>query len=250
MNEFFDIGKMPTWTWLLWFPISISNIPNKQDPLKCLEYVEIFSTKSHEERRDNWIGVHFSYTDFLYLYNDSSTASVKNKYMNMELNHKNGVLNLLKKDKKYSLGFFSFGVWNQLYLDIKWGLHFPELLRDLRKIYDNDQLFQKYMKEDAKLFGKELDENQINFFLEEHLMVYLVNKWMIWFPQNDFIRDRQDWILMCYPGTMLKHLAYILQKNFFKLENPKNIYEDCLYDTNKRLLYDVSRLDLETYNYE
>jgi len=49
----------------------------------------------------------------------------------------------------------------------------------LRSIYDKDILFQKYMAEDAKLFDKELTENQIQFFLEEHLMLYLAAKGMI-----------------------------------------------------------------------
>gem|GEM_PF-6322178 len=48
----------------------------------------------------------------------------------------------------------------------------------------------------------------------------------------------------------MKHWAYILQKNFFDLHNPKNIYEQCVYNTEKKILYDVKRLDLETYNYE
>lgn len=48
----------------------------------------------------------------------------------------------------------------------------------------------------------------------------------------------------------MKHAAYMMQKNFFNLENKKNIYENCWYNLEKKILYDVSRLDLETYNYE
>lgn len=249
-NQFFDIGNMPKGMWLLWFGISISNIQTKQLPGKCFEHIEIFWNKPDTQRIDNGIGAHFSYTDFLYLYNQASTSEVKNKYMQLEIEHKNGFIKLLKRNKKYSEGFFSFGVRNQLYLDIKWGLQFPEMLRELRKIYDKDKLFQKYMLEDAQLFGKALDENQIHFFLEEHLMIYLGIKWMISFHQNDYIKDRQDWILFCYPWVMMKHAAYMMQKNFFNLENKKNIYENCWYNLEKKILYDVSRLDLETYNYE
>ncbi len=96
--------------------------------------------------------------------------------MNLEIDHKNGIKKLLKKEKSYSPGFFSFGVRNQLYLDINGDIHFSKLLMELRKIYDKDTLFQKYMLEDANLHNRVLDENQIQFFLEEHLMMYLIAK--------------------------------------------------------------------------
>ncbi len=250
MNEFFDIGRMPKGMGLLRFGISLSNIQTTQLPERCFEYIEIFGQKNDSQRTDNGIWLHFTYTDFLYLYNEATTSDIKNKYMNLEIDHKNGILKVLKQDKKYSSGFFSFGVWNQLYLDVKGWIHFSEFLRELRRIYDKDPLFQKYMLEDAQLYNKELDENQIMFFLEEHLMMHLIGKWIISFPQNDYIKDRQDWILICYPGPFMKHHVYILQKNFFNLENSKNEYEDCFYNLKKKILYNASRIDLETYDYE
>lgn len=251
INEFFDVGKMPKGIWMLWFGISVTNLVTKQSPEKCFDHIEIFGDMPHQNRNDSGIGAHFSYTDFLYLYNNELPSSEhKSKYMNLQLDHKNWLLSLIKKDKKYSTGFFSFGVWNQLYLDIKDWLHFHELLRQLHRIYQQDKQFQKHIAEDAYKFKVQLDENQLGFFLEEFLMMHLIAKGKIWFPQNDFIKDRQDWILICYPGPILKWHAYLLQKNFFKLENPKSKYENCFYNVEKRVLYDTTRMDLKTYNYE
>lgn len=251
VNEFFDVGKMSKGMGLLWFGISFANILTKQSSERCFEHIELFGNKPPQERTDNGIGAHFSYTDFLYLYNNQLSGSeFKNKYMNLELDHKNWLLNFVKKDKKYSPGFFSFGVWNQLYFDIKEWLHFHELLRELQHTHNKDINFQKYIQEDAKKFWVTLDENQISFFLEEFLMMYLIAKWMIGFPQNDYIKDRQDRVLICYPGPILKGHVYLLQKNFFKLDNSRSKYENCFYNTEKRVLYDASRIDLETYTYE
>jgi hypothetical protein len=35
---------------------------------------------------------------------------------------------------------------------------------------------RKYLKEDCEVFGKEMEDNQVNFFLEEILMMYLLSK--------------------------------------------------------------------------
>jgi len=36
------------------------------------------------------------------------------------------------------------------------------------------------------------------------------------------------------------------QKNFFKLKNPENIYENCFYDLKGKKLYDYDNVDLKT----
>ena len=76
-------------------------------------------------------------------------------------------------------------------------------------------------------------------------MSYLIAKGKVRL-RNDFVRDHQKWILKCYPGKPLHSEIYLFQKNFFKLSNTKNIYENSFYDLVDKKLYDYTRVDLET----
>jgi hypothetical protein len=49
---------------------------------------------------------------------------------------------------------------------------------------------------------------------------------------------------------MLKQHIYLLQKNFLKLENKQNRYENCRYDLKWKKLYDATKINLEEYNYD
>ena len=105
------------------------------------------------------------------------------------------------------------------------------------------------MKDDCNYWGSRMTEEQINFFLEEHLMFFLVSKGKLRLP-NDYIQDREEWVLWCYPGALPKALVYTYQRNFFKLQNSKNIYQNCNYDLEAKKLIDMTRIDLDTYNYK
>ena len=93
--------------------------------------------------------------------------------------------------------------------------------------------------------GKKLDENQVNFILEETLFVYLIAKGKVAL-KNDYIQDHEKWILLCYPGKPLKSEIYFFQKNLFKLTHPRNQYENAFYDLEEKKLYDFTRTDLES----
>ncbi len=111
-------------------------------------------------------------------------------------------------------------------------------------------MFKKFVKDDflaLKNHALALDQTQIEFFLEEHLMCYLISKGQMKL-ENEFINGKEKWILIAYPGKPLKAHIYLHQKNFFKLENAKNKYQNSWYDLHEKKLYDFDRIDLETYN--
>ena len=54
--------------------------------------------------------------------------------------------------------------WAQLYVGSR---NFNELFSLAKKMYASDAVFQKYIKDDCEHYGREMEGNQVNFFLEE-----------------------------------------------------------------------------------
>jgi len=241
-NTFFDINKFPPEKGLLIFGLSMNKLFHRQSPENCLEDIRYFSPSKISKPL---IGLNFVYGDFLYLYSDQPASELKHTFMNAVIDHRNGIQKLLEKNFiEFQIQHaFNYMVWNQLYVGTK---DFNHLFEKLKKIYKQDKNFQKYVEEDCKVFEREITENQTNFFLEEALMVYLLNKNQIKLP-NDYIENNQKWILFCYPGRPIKTIVYIHQLNPFHLEWKDNPYQNCFYDLDEKKLIDCSRVDLETY---
>lgn len=139
---------------------------------------------------------------------------------------------------------FSFLAWNQWLLNAE--VNFTTYFGKLREIYDADSTFQRFLSEDAGSNGRDLTDNQISFFLEEILLFYLTSKGVVRMP-NTYVNGSEKWLLHCYPGKPLKSEAYLFQKNFFKLANPENAYENSFYDLEEKKLYDFLRMDLDNW---
>lgn len=241
-NKFFDIGKLPPEKGLLIFGLSMNKLLNRQDAENCLEDIRHFSPSKISKPL---IGLNFIYTDFLYLYSDKPAPELKNSFMNQVINHRNSVQKLLEKNNiEFQIQHgFNYMVWNQLYVGTK---DFNHLFEKIKQIYKKDEKFQKYLEEDCQVFGREMGENQINYFLEESLMIYLLNKNQIKLP-NEYIENNQKWILFCYPGRPIKSIVYIHQLNPLKLDWKQNPYQNSFYDLKEKQLIDFGRVDLETY---
>jgi hypothetical protein len=91
-----------------------------------------------------------------------------------------------------------------------------------------------------------MGENQVNFYLEEILMFYLLTHNKVKLP-NEYIENQQKWILYCYPGRPLKSTVYLYQLNPFDLSWPENPYARAHYDLESKQLIELDRVDLETY---
>jgi hypothetical protein len=241
-NTFFDINKLPPQKGLLLFGLSMNKLDGRQSFQKCLEDIRHFCPSKVNKPL---IGLNFIYSDFLYFYSDKPAPELKYSFMNQIIQHRNGMQKLLAK---YHLEFqiqhaFNYIVWSQLYVGTN---NFNHLFRDVRKIYESDRLFQKYIQEDCEAYGREMGDNQINFFLEEILMFYLMTKNQIKLP-NEYVENNQKWILFCYPGRPLKSTVYFYKLNPFKLDWPENPYQNCHYDLESQQLVDFDRVDLGTY---
>lgn len=156
-----------------------------QSAEECMEYIKHFSPSKIAEPK---IGLNMIYSDFLYMNSHERADTLKQKFMSMVLKHKNGFQKLLAKewDRFQIQHAFSYEVWNQLYLS--YSGDFSSDFHDIKKWYHEDVEFQRHLEDDAKHCAeRELSENQIKFFLEEHFMLYLVSKKQIILP-NEYVQ--------------------------------------------------------------
>jgi len=237
-NIFFDINKLPKKEGILVFGISMSRIGNEQSAKKCFRYMESFIPKVLIPA----VGLNMIYADNLYFYSDEKASKLKIKFQALASSHKYEFLKILKKHTEYIPKSFSFSTWSQILLESK---EFTDYLGRLQKQYLKDKEFQKYVKEDIKSMGKKPGKQQVNFILEEILVLYLISKGKIRLV-NDYVQDKEKWVLNCYPGKPLKSEIYLFQKNIFKLSNPKNTYENSYYDLEEKKLYDFTRVNLKS----
>jgi len=239
-NQFFDINKLPPQEGILVFPISMSRISNSQSAKRCWEYMKIFSPKKIIKPL---VGLNVIYGDYLYFNSDEKAAILKNRFTALVHSHKNEFIKIISKNPLYIEQAFSFSTWNQAVLECK---DYTNLLGKLKKLYKKDKKFQTYLNDDLEKSGKKkLDENQLNFFLEETLLYYLIVKGKTHL-RNQYIHGHEKWVLWCYPGKPLKSQIYLIQKNIFQSHNSKNKFENCFYDLEEKKLYDFSRIDLDT----
>ena len=116
-NTFYDINKLPKEYGILVFPISLARTENNtgQSAKECLDYIVHLATDKVSETK---IGLNMVYGDFLYLHSKEEASTLKQRFMNLVLNHKNAFQNLIQKDQqRFQIQHgFSFEVWNQLYL--------------------------------------------------------------------------------------------------------------------------------------
>lgn len=248
-----DIHKFPKWRGQLVFPISMSRISNAQDANHYFKtYIPHLNPSKVTEPK---FGITFRYGDGLYMRTNETELDNKNRYISLINSHMRACKNLIQKPywvieegkvhSYYIPNAFGFSSWDQAVLLSE--IDVVKLLTELRKIYDNDKTFQKYMQEDAMRDGVSLTNNQILFYLEEHLLMELVSRGKIIFPNT--YASHPTRVLICYPGKAVKHHMYMIQKNFFWLNRPENPYQNCFYDLEGHILYDANKINLEEYKY-
>ncbi len=245
INEFFDISRLPKGWGMIVFPISMSKILNDQSAEKALDHLRIFQPSKINE---NKIGITMLYSDGLYQWKKGNEFIPRRKTLELMNNHRNSYLkNLDKSSFEFQIKeSFNFVAWNQISIST------PDFMTKYNRAFDlvkEDERFLEYIKEDCKYFDRECDDEQVGFFVEEIIFFYLITKMKISF-NNLYTENREEWVLLAYPGKPLKSLAYFYQKNIFGLSNTGNEYENCFYDLESKKLYDFGRLDLSIWNYE
>jgi hypothetical protein len=242
-NEFHDINKLPATWGLLIFPISMSRIENAQSAKSCFDYIHIFDDKISAPK----VGAHFIYTEGLYMNFEEKAYETKNKFAQKMVNHMCGLQKLLTKNfKDYQIPHaFSFEAWFQMYLS---HTDFLSVIARAKALYDTDALFQKLIAEDTRMMDRELTQQQINFLIEEHVFSYLLLNRQLKI-RNEHIENREEWLLLTYPGKPLVSEIYFYQKDILGINSDKNPYKGH-YDLLERKFYDFTKIDIATLNFK
>ncbi len=239
-NKFYDINKFPTTEGILLLGISMNRIGNTQSPKKCFEHLKHLASKI---QHTDGIGMVILYGDYLYFNSDEPANKLRDRFQSLMISHKNALLNLLKKDRKWTHKAFSFSTFGQMLLDNSGA--YQKTYVAVNNLYSNDAVFRRYVEEDCKPTGHDVGEREARFILEEITMFYLSQKGTFHIG-NSFVTDSEkNWILQAYPGKYLKSEVYLFKKNPLNLSNPKNQYENCFYDLEDKILYDYSRVELD-----
>lgn len=242
-DELQDINKFPATWGLLLFPISMSRIDNSQSPEEYEKYLKFFTSKVQAPK----IGIHFFYTEGLYMNFEEKAFETKNAFIQKMVSHKNGVRKFIKKNY---LEFqiqeaLTFQSWFQMCLSSN---DFLPVLKQAKDFYDKDSKFQELIKKDTELAGRGLDEKQLQFFLEEFVFAYLAvyGKFEI---SNPYVQGREEWELVAYPGKPLLSLIYFVQKNIMNFEKKEKSYIGH-YDLSERKYYDFLKIDVDTFTFD
>ena len=232
-DKLFDINKFSEDEGIVLFCISMSRIGNAQSPQKCFEYLHHLASKIEYT---NGIGLVFLYGDYLYLQSDQPAFVLRSRFLGQMVVHRNALMKLLRKDRKWTLRCFSYKTFGQLILDN--AVAFQSAMKAVHELYKKDLTFKKHVQDDCLDTGHQVGEREVDFILEEIAALYLAQKGVLKLD-NKFILDSEvKWILQVYPGKPLKSEIYLFQKNPLKLSNPKNVYENSFYDLEEQVLYD------------
>jgi hypothetical protein len=239
-EQLHDINKFPATWGLLLFPISMSRIDNSQGPQEYENYLKYFTSKVQSPK----VGIHFFYTEGLYMNFEEKAFETKNAFIQKMVNHKNGIKKILKKNY---LEFqiekaFTFQSWFQMCLSSN---DFLSVLKLAKDFYKKDKCFQELVKKDADLIGKNLDEKQLQFFLEEFVFSYIAvyGRFEI---ENPYVEGKQEWELLAYPGKPFISQIYFIQKNIMKFKKKDRSYIGH-YDLAENKYYDFLKIDIDNF---
>ncbi|MCB9811008.1 MAG: hypothetical protein H6779_04740 [Candidatus Nomurabacteria bacterium] len=238
-NLFHDISRLPQERGMLFLPISLSRISNAQSAENCFKYLQHLDSKIV---KTSGVGVTVLYGDYLYLLTaKESPKDLRSRYLALMTQHRNGLLNILKKDTAWVSDFFTFKTYGQAMIDFS--DIFLGYWQKVLETYENDRFLQKCIAFDS---GKDFTQEQAHFILEESLFLYLIKKRIVSF-ENKIINNHEQWVLEAYPGKPLATETYLMQKNIFNLDDEKNRYQNHFYDADENKLYNLKEIDIEKF---
>ncbi len=234
--QLFDINKIPTDGYLV-FPLSMSRLsPQKgQSPEEIFEIIKFFESKVSK------VGIDFIflYTNGLYYNNEESALSVRKKTNIQMIEHKNKILKLMIKSKKYIPQAAHFIPWDYIILNSPQYLDYYKKLINLK---NNDETFKKCLEDG--LNGREPIEANLNFIIEEIVVTHLIRQKLIEFPKTLVKQDK--FRLIIYPGTFLKADLYQWKKKILPQTDKgnENPYYASHYDFSKKVVCNFDSIDL------
>lgn len=239
-EQLFDINKFPDTWGILFLPISMSRIDNSQSPMYYEEVLKELKIKVQTPK----VGIHFLYTEGLYMNFEERAYETKNAFIQKMVNHVNGVKRFVKKNfLEFQIEHaFTFQSWFQMCLGYNDILN---IFKKAENLYHEDEEFRNLLVKDAETIGRNLDEKQLRFFLEEFVTSYLaVYKKLD--VSNAYVGGKEEWVLLAYPGKPFLSQIYFVQKNIMGFEKTSKMYIGH-YDLSNKKYYDFLKIDVDKF---
>ncbi len=181
----------------------------------------------------------FLYTNGLYYNSDESAFFVRKKTNFQMIEHKNKILKLIIKSRKYIPQAVHFIPWDYIILNCP---KYQEYYLKLVRLKNNDETFKKYLEED--LNGRNPTEANLSFVIEEIVVTHLIRQKLINFPKT--LVEQDKFRLIIYPGTFLKADLYQWKKKILPqiYKGKENPYDASHYDFSKKVIYNFDSIDL------
>lgn len=228
-KKHYDINQLPS-DWYIILPLSMSRLSSGkwQSAEECFEVIQFF------EKKITKVGIDFIflYTNWLYYNNEESALSVRKKTNTSMIAHKNKILKLVLKSKKYIPQAMHFIPWDYIILN---SIEYDEFYSKLVHKKDTDPFFLSCLEKD--LWIRDRSEANIKFLIEEIVVTHLIREKLIDFPKTLIKND--SFRLMCYPWNPL--LSDIYQRNNdFLPKKSHNNYAWTQYNLSEKVLLDFS----------
>lgn len=234
-----DINKLPTDGYLV-LPLSMSRLSegNGQGAKDCFDIIKYF------EKKVSQVGIDFLfiYTNGLYYNNDEPALNIRKRTNMAMVEHKNKILNLLVKSKKYIHQAAHFIPWDYIILNSP---QYQEYYLKLVDLKNKDKKFSELLKE--SLQGRPETEANINFIIEEIVVNHLIRQGLIDFPKTLVKNDK--FRLIIYNGAYLKADLYQWKMKILpqsqNLNKKVNPYYASHYDFYKKVLFNFDDIELD-----
>jgi len=229
MKSGHDLGKIPQDGYLI-FPLSMSRLANAQSAEKCYGALQFFEKKLEIISLD----VVFLYTTGLYNNSNEPALEVRKRTMGQMLAHKGAIMKLVLKKKKYVPRAMHFLTWDYIILNSP---EYEEYYSKLKKLVKEDNGFYKILVKD--LGGREENEANINFLIEEIVVTHIIRQKLVELPKTIVRKD--NFRLFIYPGEYIKGDLYQWKKKVLP-QHKGHPFSSSHYDLNKKVIYNFDEM--------
>lgn len=239
-SEFFDLSRVPGNGFLI-FPLSMSRLHGAQSPNAIYEFLEFFEKKIEEKTVD----VIFIYTNGLYFNTLNSASDIRKKTNAQMVTHKQELLNIIKKAKRFTPRACHFVAWDYFILQAE---KFSDLYSTLQSLKINDPIFKSII--DIEIEDRPKTTESYDFIIEETVITYLIRQKLVPLPYT--LSHPEGWRLIIYAGDCLLSDAYVhnhkilpVNKNIINLERYPSHFTSAMYSMSKKKLIEYNKVSFK-----
>ena len=198
----------------------MSLIDNVQTAEWCYEVLDSLEDKLTRLSSD----VIILYTSGVYYNSEERAFDVRKRNVGQMINHRNSLVNLIKKRRDYVLGAFHFLSTDYIILNTD---EFQTMHQRLHERLADDNAFKDAVKHD--IGDREFTESNKRFILEEVVISHLIRQQRVSFPKN--LIETESWRLIAYRDSPLRADAYQWNNDVLETFDNDNPFEQAQYNT-------------------